>query len=130
MRHSPSALWIRGAALLAIGLCGLALGSCDTQDIGQGYELRFADRGKTWIQNPDGTLADGETVLSVWSDDEVIIYQVRNDPPVDCDYRMIRKSDGVAGDISPEQAVEAVTTRAAKLQTSLSSSCPLGSTRR
>jgi len=130
MRHPLSASGIRGAALLAIGFCGLALSSCDTQDIGQGYELRFADRGKQWIQNPDGTLADGETVLSVWSDDEVIIYQVRDHPPLDCIYRMIRKSDGVPGDISPEQAVAAVRRRGAKLQTSLSSSCPLGSTRR
>ena len=44
MRHPPSTPWIRGAALLAIGCCGLALSSCDRQDIGQGYALKFADR--------------------------------------------------------------------------------------
>ena len=130
MRYPPSTPWIRGAALLAIGCCGLALSSCDRQDIGQGYALKFADRGKTWIQKPDRTIADGDSVLSVWSDDEVIIYQVRSVSDPGCDYRMIRKADGVPSDISAAQAAEAVGARSAKLRTSSSSSCALGSVRR
>ena len=111
-----------------VAVC-LALSSCDTQGIGQGYSIKFADRGKAWIQKPDGTVVDSDTVLSVWSDDQVIVYQVRADAPLDCDYRMIRMADGVPVTISAQRAVEAVTTRAAQLRTSSSSSCPLGSAR-
>jgi hypothetical protein len=119
---------VRGGVVLAVGI---ALGSCDTQDIGQGYSLRFADRGKTWIRAPEGSLAaSGELVLSVWSDDEVIVYQVRDDPPQDCNYHLIQKDDGASSAISAEEAAEMVRLRGAKLRTSSSSSCPLGSSQR
>ena len=119
--------WMRGVAFLAVGI---ALSSCDTQDIGQGYSIEFADRGKAWIEKPDRSRADGDVVLSVWTDDEVIVYQVHGVDHPGCDYRMIRKADGLASPISPEEALEAVTTRAAKLRASTSSSCPLGSSQR
>lgn len=130
MGLSPSDRRGRRLTLLAIGLGGLVLSSCDTRDMGQGYALRFGDRGQTWIQNPDRSIADDASVLSVWSDDEVIVYQVRGEDHPGCDYRMIRKGAAVFSPISPEQAMEAVTTRAAKLHTSSSNSCPLGSARR
>jgi hypothetical protein len=119
---------MRGAALLAVGI---ALSACDTQDIGQGYSLKFGDRGKTWIEAPEGgRAASGDLVLSVWSDDEVILYQVYADHPQSCDYYLIRKVDGAESAISAEAAAEMVRLRGSKLQTSSSSSCPLGSNRR
>jgi len=109
----------------------MAMVACDTQDIGQGYALKFGDRGKTWIQAPDGArAASGDLVLSVWSDDEVIVYQVYGDHPQGCDYYLIQKIDGVSSAISAEEAAEIVRLRDAKLHTSSSSSCTLGSIRR
>lgn len=127
MRLRWTSRWRRVFVFLAVGF---SLSSCDTQDIGQGYELKFAERGKTWIVGPDSSIADGDLVLGVWSDDEVVVYQVYGDDPATCDYRMIRKQDGARNAISAAQAAEIVTTRSAELRTSSSSSCPLGSRRR
>ena len=38
-----------------------------------GYSVRYADRGKAWLRNPNGTLAHGALIKQLFKDDRRIL---------------------------------------------------------
>jgi hypothetical protein len=53
----------------------LLLGACSIAgpSLPGGYAVRYADRGKAWLANPDGTLAHGALIKELYSDDRHIL---------------------------------------------------------
>jgi hypothetical protein len=52
----------------------LVLSACSNEpSLPGGYAISFGDRGKTWLQNPDGTLAHGAIIKRLHTDGRDIL---------------------------------------------------------
>jgi hypothetical protein len=58
--------------IVVIAVAILALAGCN-RSLPGGYSVRHADRGKAWLQNPDGTLAAGGVIKNLYADNRRIL---------------------------------------------------------
>lgn len=60
----------RASSLLLL----LAIAGCsDVESLPGGYSILYADHGKTWLRNPDGTMTHGGTVKDAYQDQKRIL---------------------------------------------------------
>jgi hypothetical protein len=58
-----------------IGLAALLTGACGIvgPSLPGGYSVRYGDRGKIWLANPDRTMTHGALIKELYSDDRQIL---------------------------------------------------------
>ena len=55
-----------------VGIALVTVTGCSSQ-LPNGYRVSHGDRGKAWLQNPDGTLAHGGLIKELYRDDRRIL---------------------------------------------------------
>ena len=59
---------------LLLILATIAIGGCSASpSLPDGYNVSYGDRGKAWLENPDGTIAHGALIKWLFKDDEHIL---------------------------------------------------------
>ena len=113
-------------SLTALIFLSLSVAGCGNVQLPNGFEIREADRGKTWVVYPDGKqiIAD---VTGVWvSGDELIVEtSPGNNAPPDqsCSYVSIDTRTSISPEISQQRAREMVGGGSYRQRTLTSGSC-------
>ena len=63
----------RLAQLVVVGSLLVSNGCSDQQAVLGGYTVLYADRGKAWLQNPDGTIAHDGLLQQLYRDERHIL---------------------------------------------------------
>jgi hypothetical protein len=59
---------------LLFALAAINIGGCSAPpSLPGGYSVSYGDRGKAWLENPDGTMAHGALIKQLFKDDRHIL---------------------------------------------------------